>query len=240
MSGGGGSLLNFKVVGGTIEPVSPSENMIWINTDVKITEHIFSAEQPETATEGTVWICNGTFSNAEFNALKKNCIDVYPLLVRQYVNGVWYSKPAICYQDGIPVELTPYLLKGKEQNINITNGWIHNKNYTLWGSASKTAATAGENGLVFPNNDSIMSTGDKIDLTPYTTLNFLFSAIKTEVTVSVLSKTSGAMTSNRVAGKNIKTSGQTSLDISTVEGEYYIVVGSGLNTTATLNEVWLE
>lgn len=43
---GGGASLNFKVVGGTTEPVSPKENTIWVNTDQKITSWHFGAEEP--------------------------------------------------------------------------------------------------------------------------------------------------------------------------------------------------
>ena len=45
-TGGAGANLNFKLVGGTTEPASPSENMIWVDTDAEITSWVFSATQP--------------------------------------------------------------------------------------------------------------------------------------------------------------------------------------------------
>lgn len=44
--GGGSNPLNFKVVGGTVQPDNPKENTIWINTDTEITSWDFSATQP--------------------------------------------------------------------------------------------------------------------------------------------------------------------------------------------------
>lgn len=43
---GGGTSLNYSVVGGTTEPTSPKENMIWVNTETEITSHVFSATEP--------------------------------------------------------------------------------------------------------------------------------------------------------------------------------------------------
>lgn len=49
MTGGGGVAgagLNFKVVGGTTQPTSPSENTIWVNTSTAITSWSFGANEP--------------------------------------------------------------------------------------------------------------------------------------------------------------------------------------------------
>lgn len=95
--GAGGAALNFEVVGGTPVPANPKENTIWINTSTPITDWVFSAEQPEAAT-GRVWIFTGTSSTVEFNALKKNGIQVYPISAKQYISGKWVDKTAELYQ----------------------------------------------------------------------------------------------------------------------------------------------
>lgn len=46
--GGGGTLLNFKVVGNP-QPENPKENTIWVDTDEKITSWYFSTEKPNPA-----------------------------------------------------------------------------------------------------------------------------------------------------------------------------------------------
>lgn len=100
-SGGGTGGFNFKIVGGTTQPSSASENTIWVNTDVKITGWCFSATEPESPKEGQIWISVGTFSTVEFNALKKNGIQVYPISVKQYVSDIWMNKTAKTYQTGV-------------------------------------------------------------------------------------------------------------------------------------------
>lgn len=96
--------LNFDVVGGTTAPSNPKENMIWVNTSTKITSYIFSATQP-TGSAGMVWISTDTYSSAEFNALKKNGIQVYPISAKQYVSGAWVEKIAKIRQSGAWVPL---------------------------------------------------------------------------------------------------------------------------------------
>lgn len=99
MNGGGGSAaLNFKVVGGTTAPLNPKENTVWVNTNTEITSWFFSATEPETLEEGMVWLSTGTFSPFEFNALKKNGIQVYPKSAKQYINGEWVGKFIQCYK----------------------------------------------------------------------------------------------------------------------------------------------
>jgi hypothetical protein len=44
---GGGNPLNFKVVGGTVEPTNPKKNMIWVNTNTSIHRWDFSSSEPQ-------------------------------------------------------------------------------------------------------------------------------------------------------------------------------------------------
>lgn len=120
--GGGGGGLNFKVVGGTTAPSNPKENMIWINTSTAITDWAFSATQP-TAVNGRVWISTGKSSIVEFNAAKKNSLQVYPISAKQYVSGAWVKKPAKSYQNGELVDWIPYLIKGASLCERVTGGW---------------------------------------------------------------------------------------------------------------------
>lgn len=139
-----GAPLNFKVVGGTSAPSNPKENTIWVNTDAEITNWAFSAAQPETATAGMVWIFTGTSSPAEFNALKKNGITVYPLLAKQYVSGAWVSKIAKSYQGGQWVDWTMYLYnKGAEYVDENGRGWAFSGTYTKNANNIRVGATEG-------------------------------------------------------------------------------------------------
>lgn len=99
VTGNGGTAMNFRVVGGTTAPSNPKENTIWINTSSTITDWVFSATQPSSV-NGRVWISTGTSSTIEFNALKKNGIQVYPLKAKQYISGMLVEKTAMSYQNG--------------------------------------------------------------------------------------------------------------------------------------------
>lgn len=98
---GGGAGFNFKVIGGTTAPNNPKENMIWVNTEnQKIDNWIFSGTEPENPVPDMVWISTGLSSVAEFNALKKCAIQVYPAKVRQYVNGKFVAVVAKIFLSG--------------------------------------------------------------------------------------------------------------------------------------------
>ena len=123
----GGVELNFEVVGGMTKPSNPKENTIWVDTNQEITSWIFSASEPESPTNGMVWITVGTSSIAEFNALKDNGIQVYPDIVKQYANDGWKSVPAMVYQDGEWIELVKYLFNyGKQEYTWQARAWAYN------------------------------------------------------------------------------------------------------------------
>lgn len=97
---GSGAGLNFKIVGGTIQPDNPTENTIWINTSNEITSWIFSPIEPESPTDGLVWIQLASSSLVEFNAIKKNEIYICPFRASQYVSGSWSDVSMRVYQNG--------------------------------------------------------------------------------------------------------------------------------------------
>lgn len=103
--------LNFDVVSGTTEPANPTENMIWVNTDTEITSWTFSIVQPESPLEGMVWFFTGNFSLGEFNALKKNSLQVYPVSAKQYVGGAWVNVTPKIFQNGVWVEWMLYWVR---------------------------------------------------------------------------------------------------------------------------------
>lgn len=172
MIGSGGVGLNFKIVGGTAEPVSPSENMIWVNTDVEFTSWSLSATEPENPAENMVWVCVGTASNVVLNALKKNSIVVYPIGGKQYIGGTWVKKEVQVYQNGVwnTILRTQYIFTEKQGaivplststqeyifSVSITNDHIYGYGYKHSDSAV---------------NVSVWTETEK-DLFGYTTLYF--------------------------------------------------------------------
>lgn len=122
-TGGGGTSLNFKVVGNP-QPPNPKANTIWVNTNTEITGWIFSATQPAGQT-GLLWIKTDAFSSAPFNALKKNTLTVYPLSARQYNSGTWEKVTAKSYQGGAWVGWIPEnaLYYHGDECTPVSGGW---------------------------------------------------------------------------------------------------------------------
>ena len=238
-TGSGG--LNFTVVGGTTAPSNPQENIIWVNTSTKITSYIFSATQP-TGSAGMVWIPTGTSSTVEFNALKKNGIQVYPLSAKQYIGGAWVDKTAKSYQGGAWVEWRTYLYNKGNQCTNITGGWKQtiatNGSVTFNSDSIKVSIHNNTNGNTF------VGAGKAIDLTEYNTLNVnvVDFYIQSSSVINLYIKTAPIVDASApVAGLAFNKKGVISLDISGLTGSYYIGVGGGwfYPCNATFSEVWL-
>lgn len=97
---GGSTPLNFKVMGGAEQPLSPRENTIWVNTEDRITSWIISVAAPEEAQEGMVWLAFAAGSSATIDALKRNSIIFCITTAKQYIEGVWEQKDVCVYQQG--------------------------------------------------------------------------------------------------------------------------------------------
>lgn len=232
-AGGGGGGLNFKVVGGTSAPSSPKENTIWVNTSVAITGWVFSATAPSSPAAGLVWIPTGESSAVDFNALKKNGIQVYPVSAKQYVGGAWVDKTAKIYQGGAWKELITYLYNKGNECTDLTGGWAATaaKPSGSGSTAVSPAVTKGTDSITLSmysgyGNYRIgyLATAKSIDLTNYSkiTINVTKLSVKGEIIVSN-SKTSGfskAASMQFSVGVNV-------LDISSLNGKYYVLLGMG-------------
>ena len=237
---GGGAPLNFKVVGGTSAPASLKENTIWVNTDTAITSWAFRATQPATAAEGMVWFFTGTQSSSEFNALKKNGIQVYPLSAKQYVSGAWVTKTAKSYQSGAWVDWCLVLVP------NTGLRWTES-GATVTKNATETVITA-----------SVSANSTKyaycvVDLTEFKTLKVVGTigasgtgSSQLTLQVGIFKSTSSLVTgfSDKVypgGSRDINNS----YDVSSMTGEYQLRVNfsagaSAATCTATLTSVLVE
>lgn len=243
--GGAGGSLNFKVVGRTVQPTSPSENTIWVNTSADITGWVFAVTEPTSPTDGMVWFTDGSNSVVAFNAVKKNGIWIYPTGCKQYVSNAWVSKTAKTYQGGMWKDWQLTLYKDGTKSVKFTDG-----NGTAYGTASLTwgAATADFVGNQ-PNSTraytSIYTYTPLIDLTGYSKLICTLSAasyadsnahfiIAVSSTAAPTLSYQGAVTN--VLGQAQASSGSSltlALDISSISREAVSVL-AGLYT----NGVW--
>lgn len=97
---GGGTALNFKIVGSVNQPTNAAQNTIWINTANAVTCWAFGFVEPEDPVDGMIWISTGINGTIKFNALKRNQIIVYPITAMQYVSGEFAPVEMMIYQDG--------------------------------------------------------------------------------------------------------------------------------------------
>lgn len=249
--GGSGVPLNFKVVGNP-QPTNPKENTIWINTDVKITSYQFAATQPSSPTAGMVWIPTGTSSTAEFNALKKNGIQVYPVSAKQYVSGAWVDKTAKSYQGGKWVDWwNGELYKSGNEYTSVTGGWVGK---ALRGnqSGSDLAPTITRNtGSIYAVMNTsakggVLHTKNKIDLTNYKTITFKGTIKSTNASAAVgfgVWSSFGSYWKSATAintYEGVKTITDGSLDVSGVSGSCYVGFGLYHEANVTITEVTLK
>lgn len=230
--GGGGTGLNFKVVGGLTQPADPSENTIWVNTDVPVSSYAFQASAPDTPDEGAVWILTGTSSSVSFNALKKNSVLVYPISAKQYVGGNWRNVSAYIYQDAEWVEFSKtfdgYLFNNGSVNEDITGGWI--------GDAAATIGTTlyGHAGSIGTQTSGTIKTANLIDLTDYTTINVNRTAGTGNILIFV---SEGEGRDKQMYTTDL---GIISLDVSEIKGKRYICMTALSNSDYTVDSVRLE
>jgi hypothetical protein len=240
--GGGGGGLNFKVIGGTTAPSNPKENTIWINTSTAITDWVFSATQP-TAASGRVWISTGTSSSIEFNALKKNGIQVYPLSVKQYVSNKWVDKTAKSYQNGSWVDWVFYLFSA-EKGIN-KGSW--NKAVESNGSFSVS-----DSAITISNSSNGSAWASVINTEPIDTTGKTWLIVRMTTTGSVHSNTGFGLTSNPDNLKSTSvdvygslSTGDIKVNIANLSGVYYFKIwifkaDSGSTPTCTITEIRTE
>ena len=240
--GGGGAALNFKVVPGLTQPGTASENTIWVKTE-RIGAWYFSATQPEGMQEWDVWFPTGIESVAEFNALRKNGLQVYPLSAKQMVSGSLVDVNAMSYQNGKWVEWRTYLYNNGDQCTDITGGWV---------------SRVGTGGTVTFDNDSIklsykgssgrqatIYTKNKINLANVSTLYAVVEctdipASSSSMLTLAICETNTEYNLPNVACTHVSEVGNhvIPLDVSDYPGEYYVGLRS-MYATSIVTEIYM-
>lgn len=251
-TGGAGASQNFKVVGGTTEPVSPKENTIWVNTDTKITDFIFRSTEPEDAQSGAVWIKTSTASSVAFNALKKNELMVYPSACYQFASGSWIRKTAKIYQANAWKDWAVELYNSGNEYTDVTGGWVAKAlRRDSSSSAKEPTITKGATSLQMKGsagNGGIVHTVNKIDLTGRSAL--VFDGTLTPAATSgnwamicVWSDFGSTYKDNLVAQFDATStvSGEQTVDISGLSaGEYYVGFALYGTSSAEMTQMRVE
>lgn len=233
--GGGGSDLNFRVLGGLEPPASPKANDVHVNTDVPISSWVFSATAPQ-GEEGMVWLTVGSGSSVAFNALKKNGLTVYPVSASQHVGGAWVNKAAQSWQDGAWVSwwVPGTLFADGIDDTAVTGGWDSFAYSAGSGfDGKKVSVEMASDGIFasFPSaryKSTFIGTNNKVDVSGYTKLSMSFSEARRSTASGAIKVCLYSDAGYTVAAETavLSTSGETILepeiDVSNLSGSYYI------------------
>ena len=249
---GGGVGMNFRIVGGTVQPNSAKGNDIWVNTD-KVESYVFSAIEPESPVAGMVWFEVGFDSSVAFNALKKNAVYVYPVSCNQYVDEEWVSVEAHIFQNGEWVQFSDIvtelvLYNAGDQCADITGGW------ETHGSASSILK---EDHIYLMIGSGWIGrqawTANPVDMSNYTTLNINVTEWSKLCYLGINDTKPKAVDweSDNFTNKDdceelveIRADGVVSMDISAVSGNFYVwLCKPGQNAALAgckVTRVWLS
>lgn len=234
MVGGSPNKLNFTVTNTEVQ----KENTIWVKTD-SMTGYSISPVEPSLA-EGMVWIKTSD-SGVFFNALKENELAVFLAGCYQCVSGAWVRKEAAIYQKGwqsFSQEFNGYYFNNGEYD-EATGGWT-SEGYT--NSATQyTTVVAGSVGTTLDagtnaqNRVCPVGTENAVDLTDITTLTITVDTVSSAGSIRFLVLNSKNC-SDTAAEVSLLGGGDKTLDVSALEGNYYLaVVVIGSNTTYTIS-----
>lgn len=194
--------------------------------------------------DGTVFVTIGTSSKIEFNALKKNCVMVYPLSAMQYIDGAWDDVPAQSYQNGEWVDWWrgELYLAGNEYE-SITGGWAMSDNwYEAYYPTEGFTLTKESESMTFESHmvDNVsyakgfLRTNKKIDLKDVNSVILVTESVALDNTLRPIKlcvkSTDNAKNEDVVASTDLKVSSteQTfTLDVSTLNDSYYVGIETG-------------
>ena len=263
---GGGSNLNFKVVGGTSGPASPGENTIWVVTDAAISKWHFRAEaNPSWAEpEGTVFITSSTVPanihiNAIKNANKGNMILLQLLGCTQYSAGAWRKREAYIYQNGVWRQFSSvalFLYNNGDQCTNISGGWdAYAYKISIDTAVTEVAPTVAKDSSSitvthyssYENYTSgVLLTNASIDVTNYNSLSINVTAVTlSDVNEGLKLFLTNTKSNNftMIASLDLTTTGIKTLNISSVSGACYVGIycqGTNSPASVTFNQVYLS
>ena len=256
----GGAGLNFALKPYATEAAlladTPKENTIGIVTATEISGYAFVAATSEITSPATgmVAITEGTASPASFNAIKKNTLTVYPLRCYQYTGSAWAQKTCYVRKGGAWVNLIDYLYLSGNQFSAITGGWTSAGSaysaFSQGGSVSAASFLTVDLSSASSEQGNSIAAVNAVDLTGYTTLNFIVSSASNNTCakgVAIKSSRTNLFDSPS-ASKAIGAAetGTFSIDTSTLNGSFYIGAyglnnaGASPKAQISISAVWRE
>lgn len=227
----------------------------WIGTGAgAVADLVFKPQlEPGTAAtsyirgraNGQIWIKTGLESPVEFNALKKDCLQVCPIACYQWEEGAWTLKTAKTWQNGAWVEWDKYLYNYGTCGYTWETVAKEIENASGAGSAAPTITTDSAGAMKIQQSGDydggIAYLPDKVDLREYKTLTF--SGVLSEAEgdhperamLCIWSAIGTYIKDNLAASQKAPVNGVVTIDISALSGSYYI--GFGLHHTGSFADV---
>ena len=154
-------------------PAKKKEGTIAVVTNVKIGNVLIQNETPAQPEAGDVWVNTGASSSVH---LPFGNATLYPVGVKQYINGAWEMVPAYVFTSEGWKSLEKYLLQSGNQFTDVTGGWIARTQYGGVAVIDATGLHAAEGTEVSDYNRVAFRTANVIDLSGYRTLRANFTA----------------------------------------------------------------
>lgn len=255
--GGGGSDLNFKVVSFDAEEelfaASPKENTIGVITSDPINGWTVNEKEPTEHLDRMIWISTGTYGTVEFNALKKNSVQIYPVNVRQYADGQWKVVDAYIYQGESWVEISGrvYLVENGIVNTDLTGDF----SALAYGPSSSNASRKAPSVVKANNNIQIYhkTTGDAscsgswfsknaIDLSKFGKyrIHLIDTVGENHIRITIAKTVTDKYTEVAGFGLAGKTEGVYDIDISSLSGVYFVGISLYGNLDAATRGLWFD
>lgn len=193
---------------------------------------------------GDVWVGIDVASTRNFNALKKNNIQVYPVSAKQYVSGEWVNKTAKIYKGG--------------EWLDFSDGYLYKRGTWYNGIALDETFTHGSPTLKY-NDDAIRVTLDSYEMTyrcfqnkedftgktklsakfysyqKYTGVDSSDNAAGIRMMVTSAKSHNNKIAMSKIQNLNASTAYNLELDVSSISGEYYVLFLFNRNNSGTLD-----
>lgn len=218
MSSAGGAGLNFKVCAyESVDklPESANENTIAAITD-EFSSWALSPTEPETPEDKMLWISIGNSSPSGFNAIKKNCIMIYPISTKQYEadTASWTNIDSFIYQGEWTTMLT--------EVIFFADGEFNTEVFGNPTVPSGFNAPGFLNGAISFGNYSAYSSSKLFDVSAFSVIECVIGQWDYAHATAYLVESSGAKNLLTVLSNSESAGGIRTFDISAYSGEYYL------------------
>ncbi len=222
-------------------PASAEDGTLAVITATPLGIITLDTAQPTAAVAGDLWLSTLFVGRAAIQLSEKPLARAYPFTAAQYIGGVWTFTRAFVYHGGW-VELRAWLYDMGNNHPENGGAWAVDYIESGYGSVVFNAQNIALTRTIAGSRTSVKK-ADPIDFTPANTLKLVLKKTSTAATgyVNVIvdngTTTLATLTASTWAANEERT---LSLDVSALNGAYYLRVRVMDAATFTLSQAWLE